>query len=99
MTNHLCITAHFFDKNFKYVSIIIGFRKFFGRHLSVKLETFIRKELRLLDVPITKIESITCDNGADIKKAAAEISTRISYMAHHLNLAVKNGLNLWKPTK
>lgn len=97
--NYLCLTAHFFDKDFKYYSIIIGFRKFLGRHLSIKLETFIKKELRSLEVPLSNIQSITSDNGADIKKACSSLSTRVSCMAHNLNLVVKNGLKLWSKPK
>lgn len=99
MTHYMCITAHFFDNRLEYRSIVIGFRKFLGRHLSDKLKNFIQKELRLLEVPLSKIKSITCDNGADIKKACSSLTTRVPCMAHNLNLVVRNGLRLWPKAK
>ena len=99
LTHFLCLTAHFFDKNFKYFSIVIAFRKFSTRHTAVNLEEFIRTELGLLEIPIEKVISITSDNGSDIKKAASSLTTRFSCFAHNLNLIVKNSLGLWKPNK
>lgn len=94
-THFLTLTAHFFDLNLEYVSLIISFKRFTGRKLSDKLERFITKELDKLNIS-DKIVSITTDNGADVKKATSvHFGTRISCFAHNLNLTVKNSLKFW----
>ena len=44
----LCITAHFFDRDFELHSLIISFRRIIGSHTSRKIKAFMKKELDLL---------------------------------------------------
>lgn len=90
---HLChflgLTVHYFNRNFEYVSLIIGFKKFNGRHLSDRLNRFIDNELNKLDIkPL--VRGITSDNGADMKKATSSgFGDRVSCFCHNLNLTLK----------
>lgn len=101
LTYFICLTAHFFDEEFNYFSVIIGFRTIFGRHLSNRIYNFIKAELDYLEIPLENIVSITTDGGADIKSAINKFKSikRISCMAHNLNLIIKNGLKLWNNYK
>lgn len=45
LVSFLTITAHFFDKNLRYFSLVISYKQFNGQHLSRKIEDFINKEL------------------------------------------------------
>jgi hypothetical protein len=85
----MSISAHFFDEKFNYISRTIGFKRIASRHLTKNLENFLLDELQRLKIQREKIQSITTDNGADIKKAAAAVSHRLSCTAHNLNLALK----------
>lgn len=58
----LCITAHYYDKEFHYISKVISFRRFIGRSLALRIRHFIRNELKKLKIN-DKICSITTDNG------------------------------------
>ena len=68
LTHFLGITLHFFDDDFNYVSLVIGFRKFVARHLAVNLKQFIKRKLTKLQI-LDKIIATTADNGCDIVKA------------------------------
>ena len=67
---YLTLTAHFFDCDFNYFSLIIAFRKFVGRHLKERLKAFIENELKSLNIS-EKISVITTDNVADVKSATS----------------------------
>jgi hypothetical protein len=58
----ICITAHYFDKEYKYISKVISFRRFIGRSFALRIRVFIRAELKKLKID-KKICSITTDNG------------------------------------
>ncbi|CAF4540639.1 unnamed protein product, partial [Rotaria magnacalcarata] len=58
----VCITAHYYDKEFGYISKVISFRRFIGRSFAVRIRHFIRSELKKLKIS-NKICSITTDNG------------------------------------
>lgn len=92
---YLSLTGHFFDTDLETVSLNLAFRRFYGRQLSTRLETFILNEITKLDIS-EKVVSITTDNAADIKSAGSRITDRFSCMAHNINLILKNGLGLWK---
>ena len=97
----LVLTAHFFDKNMNYRSVIVSFRKFSTVHSSDKIKKFIIKELEKLNIK-QKIVAITTDNEAAVKKATTSLTNRcerFSCMAHNLNLAVQNGLKIWEKPK
>ena len=95
----LCLTAHFFDKEFNYYSLVVSFRRFHSRHLSDNIETFIKSEITKLNIQ-HKIRSITTDSGSDMKRAGGLITTRLSCINHDLNLILKNGFRLWsKPNQ
>ncbi|CAF1290950.1 unnamed protein product [Didymodactylos carnosus] len=99
-TYFICLTAHYYNSSFQYISLVIGFRRLQGRKISTRLYEYIRYELEQLRIR-SKIRSITTDNGSDIKAATSntEFGIRISCLAHNLNLTVSNGLGLWKKLK
>ncbi len=99
LNHHICITAHFFNQNYEYVSAVLGFRHVTGQHTSKNLENYINFELKQLDIDQSKIVATTTDNAADIKKAAANFGTRIACLCHLNNLIVQNGLQLWSNKK
>ncbi|CAF4269871.1 unnamed protein product, partial [Rotaria magnacalcarata] len=96
----ICITAHYYDKDFGLLSRVLAFRRFIGRTFAMRLREFIRNELRKLKIN-DKIRCITTDNGMDVKLATNnnEFGFRISCLAHNINLTISNGLNLWNKKK
>ncbi|CAF1514071.1 unnamed protein product [Didymodactylos carnosus] len=98
----ICLTAHYFNDSFGYMSTVIGFRRLRGRKVAKRLKKHIFYEIKNLKIQ-SKIRSITTDSGSDIKSATgstAEFGTRIVCLAHNLNLIVTTGLCLWrKPTE
>jgi hypothetical protein len=58
----VCITAHYYDQQFGYISKVISFRRFIGQSLALRIRHFIRSELKKLKID-NKICSITTDNG------------------------------------
>ncbi len=99
LNHHICITAHFFNRNYEYMSAVLGFRHVTGQHTSKNLEHYIDFELKQLDIEHSKIVATTTDNAADIKKAASNFGTRIACLCHLNNLIVQNGLQLWSNKK
>ena len=87
----LALTLHFFDDDFNYVSLVIGFRKFIGRKKSIRLKNFIRNELNKLNIK-EKIVATTADNAADIVKAlkSGEFGEPFSCLCHNFNLTLKS---------
>ena len=57
--HHICITAHFFNQFYEYMSAVIGFRKVEGQHSSKNLENYISFELKQLDIEKSKIVATT----------------------------------------
>ncbi|CAF2210409.1 unnamed protein product, partial [Rotaria magnacalcarata] len=72
----VCITAHYYDKEFGYISKVISFRRFIGRSFAVRIRHFIRSELKKLKIS-NKICSITTDNGVSsyITRSSTQITT------------------------
>ncbi|CAF3426471.1 unnamed protein product [Rotaria socialis] len=96
--NHfIVITAHYLDEYHQHLSDIISFRRFRGRHFSVRLKPFIINEIKKLNIE-SKIISITTDSGSDIKAATSsyEFGLRFSCDAHNINQKISIGLGLWK---
>ena len=94
--HYITVTAHWFDIDFFYHSTVLGFRVVHERHVAKNLGHIIKLELQDFEIPISKISSITTDNGADIKKSAkSEFKESWSCLLHILNLIVQNGLALW----
>ncbi|CAF3189205.1 unnamed protein product, partial [Rotaria socialis] len=96
--NHfIVITAHYLDEYHQHLSDIISFRRFRGRHFSVRLKSFIINEIKKLNIE-WKIISITTDSGSDIKAAASsyEFGLKFSCDAHNINQTISTGLALWK---
>ena len=96
--NHfIVITAHYLDQHHQQLSDIISFRRFRGRHFSVRLKPFIINEVKKLNIE-SKIMSITTDSGSDIKAATSsyEFGLRFSCDAHNINQTISTGLGLWK---
>lgn len=99
-TYFLVITAHYYDDAMEYKSVIISFRRFPGRHLGKRLESFIMKEIKKLNIG-SKLTSVTTDSGSDVKAATSNnrFGTRFPCMAHDINLTISTGLALWKLPK
>lgn len=93
----LCITAHCFTDDFECVPLIIGFRRFSGRHLGSRIRLYIEHELDSLGVDRKCIVAITTDNGSDVKLATGfGFGQRMSCLAHNIHLIITNGLSLWR---
>jgi hypothetical protein len=93
----MCLSAHYYDKNFTSHSKVIAFRRFLGKHSGDRIERFINHETEKLDIQ-SKICSVTTDNGSDIRSASQnnpKFRIRISCFLHILNLVVRNGLWLF----
>jgi hypothetical protein len=74
----VCITAHYYDNVYGYISKVISFRRFIGRSFAVRIRQFIRAELQKLKID-KKICSITTDNGvSSYVSASHEIILYIS---------------------
>lgn len=84
-SNYICLTCFFIDSNFELVSLTLAFRRFYGRHFSNRIESFILKEINILNMN-TNFVGITTDNAADKKAATSNITQRFSCFAHNLNL-------------
>ena len=78
----ISVTAHFFDKKFKLISLTLGFRVIDGRHGAARLAKFINKEATFFKIR-EKIRSITTDNAKNIVNAAyaTGLGTHLSCMA------------------
>ncbi|CAF1477674.1 unnamed protein product, partial [Adineta steineri] len=91
----VCLSAHYYDKDFKYQSNIIAFRRFIGTHSSDRIKNFLINEVEKLDIQ-AKICSITSDNGPDINAATRSgFGMKLSCYLHVLNLVVRNELCLF----
>jgi len=99
LVHFLGLTLHFFDDDFNYVTLIVGFRKFIARHLAVNLKNFIQKELTKLEI-VDKIVGVTADNASDIVKATSSgFGIRFSCFLHNLNLTLQPLVKQQKKTK
>jgi hypothetical protein len=97
----MCLSGHYYDQHFKFISPILAFRRFHGNHDSERIQGFIINEVEKLDIQ-TKICAITTDNGSDIRAATEnepQFGIRISCILHNLNLTVQNGLWLFTVPK
>jgi hypothetical protein len=97
-THFISVTAHFFDVNFILMSLTIGFRQFIGSHFAKRIRKYILHEIRSLQIN-DKIVSITTDNASNFVCATSnvnEFGTRISCLAHVINLIVHSGIKLWE---
>ncbi|CAF4058397.1 unnamed protein product, partial [Rotaria sordida] len=99
-THFLTITAHYFDALMEHSSKVICFRRFRGRHLAYRLNSFVIKEIEKLNIQ-SKIVAVTTDSGSDIKAAMStkQFGTWYSCDAHNINLMVSSSLCLWKIPK
>ena len=90
LEHFIVLTAHFFDQEFKCVSIVVSFEKFIGHHFANRIKPFLLREIKKLSLK-EKIIPITTDNGADIKSQTSNgFGTRFSCLAHNLNLVAKS---------
>ncbi len=86
----LSLTGHFLNDNFEYISILISFKRFYGRHLSVAISPFLKKELEKLAIDRDKIVGATSDNGSNIKATFKEgFGIWFSCICHNFNLILK----------
>ena len=94
----ICLTGHFFTRSFEHVSLVLGFRRVFGRSVATTLRSYVDYEIRRLKIPAHKIISITTDGGSDIRKATTngQFGQPVLCLAHILHLIVTKGLCIWK---
>ncbi|CAF3300478.1 unnamed protein product [Rotaria socialis] len=95
-TYFICLTAHFFDHQYKSISLTIGFRQLIGSHIAERLRKYILHELNTLQIQ-NKICSITTDNASNIICTTENepcFGTRFSCLAHDLNLIIQDALHL-----
>jgi hypothetical protein len=87
----ISLTGHFYDKQFKLISLTLGFRLIQGRHIANRLTKFIKHEIISLNIE-QKVRCITADNAKNVINAILQlgIGVRHSCMAHNLNLIVKS---------
>ena len=99
-TSYICLTGHVLNKTYKSIPIVLGFRHFSGPHRSKNIKNYIVYEIKQLQIE-DKVCGIVSDNGRDVKKAINDIKfdLRFSCIAHNINLAVKNGLDLFETSK
>ena len=93
----IVLTAHFYDKHYRYTSLVIGFRQFIGPHDAVQIKNYINYEIDKLQIRY-KLRSITTDNGSNIKSATqyGDFGIRIGCYCHNINLIISKGLCLWE---
>lgn len=85
------LTSHFYNKEFKLISLTLGFRVINGRHTADRLAKFIKKEINFYRIE-GKIRCITTDNALNMVNAINKVGlgNHQSCMAHNLNLVIKN---------
>ena len=96
-THFISLTAHFYDEKYNLISLTIGFRQLIGSHIAERLRQYILHEIKALKME-NKICSIITDNAANIVCATSntsDLGSRISCLAHILNLIVQDGIPLW----
>ncbi|CAF3087484.1 unnamed protein product [Rotaria sp. Silwood2] len=91
----IILTAHFYEKDYKYTSLVIGFRHFIGPHNADQIKKYINYEIDRLEIRY-KLRSITTDNGGNIKAATqyGDFGVRIGCYCHNINLINSQGLCL-----
>ena len=47
---YICITGHFFDEKYNFISLTLSFRLIRGRHMAVRLAEFIKHEIISLNI-------------------------------------------------
>ena len=99
--HYLCITVHWIDSNFNLKAKVLSFRKFKGRHLSLRIRRHMKRVLTSFNLT-NKITASVTDNGSNVRAASSEIRSfgiRFHCLAHALNLTIHNGLRLWPKNK
>jgi hypothetical protein len=88
LTYFMGITADFFNKKIEFVSLLIGFKKFNGRHLGNKLKSLIVEQINQLQISENPEHNIR--QRTEFKKNHGNgFGNRISCFCHNLNCAVK----------
>jgi hypothetical protein len=87
----ISLTGHFYDKQFKIISLTFGFRLIQGRHIADRLAKFIKYEITYLNIE-EKVRCIVTDNAPNVVNAIFKLGIGVhhSCMAHNLNLIVKS---------
>lgn len=80
--HYVCLTAHFFDKDFSFKSVTLCFRRFIGRSMGIRIRQFIRRELRKLSIS-SKIRSITSDNGVSERQISILTTNETIHSSYH----------------
>lgn len=99
--HYLCMTIHWIDSKFNLKGKVLSFRKFNGRHLSLRIRRHMKRVLMNFNLT-SKITASVTDNGSNVKAASSEFRSfgvRFHCLAHALNLTIHNGLRLWPKSK
>ncbi|CAF4226020.1 unnamed protein product, partial [Rotaria sordida] len=97
---YISLTAHFFDKDFEVVPLVLSLRQLTQRHLAINVQSFIMFELdERFQIMSQQRAGITTDCGSEMVAATSNglFGPRYSCIAHVWNNVVKNGLCLWSP--
>lgn len=89
----ISLTGHFYDSQFKLISLTFNFRLIRGRHLANRLAKFIKHEIISLNIE-EKVRCIVTDNAPNVVNAIQKLGVGVhhSCMAHNLNLVLKTTL-------
>ncbi|CAF3997905.1 unnamed protein product [Rotaria magnacalcarata] len=93
----LCITGHWFQDDFTYISKIIDFSYFNERHTGINISSLLTNRLTALNIN-DKVVSITCDGAENMSSACRTLDENIHKIwccAHRLHLVITNGLGFW----
>lgn len=89
----ISLTGHFYDVNFKLISLTFSFRVIHGRHIANRIAKYIKYELMSLNIE-GKVRCIVTDNAPNVVNAIEKLGLGVhhSCMAHNLNLVLKTTL-------
>ncbi|CAH2000345.1 unnamed protein product [Acanthoscelides obtectus] len=91
-TSYVAVTAHFLNKEFNLISVLLECSAFEKGHTAENLAAFLLKAATKWDIQ-DKIVFAVSDNAANIQKALQLVRWKnMGCVAHTLNLIVKDGL-------
>jgi hypothetical protein len=60
-SHFIVLTAHFYDKFYRYYSIVIGFRRFIDPHDAVQIRKYINYEIDRLQIRYRLLLNLVCE--------------------------------------
>ncbi|CAF2422607.1 unnamed protein product [Rotaria sp. Silwood2] len=94
----ICVTAHIMTNTYENIPVLIGFRRFKGRHTGESIRNYIDYELKRSGIESHRIISITTDGASNFESAMGtfQFGYHFKCASHNLNLVVSKGVCLWK---